>query len=396
MAKQRNAVRAGIFMLVSVALVLFVIIAISGASRFTQSFVTYPVAFTLKDNVGGLQPGDDVRIGGLKVGSVESIQLRTIKSPTGEDTPRVIVYIDLPSRYHIATDADIHVEVGITGPPSVNIDSFGAGPLATSSDYLTGQPDALAILVANLKIASGKLNSDLDRFGSAADSITATGTAASSTLLDVKARVPLAVERYHALVNSAVGMLDTVKQFLGPSSSDFHDTLANLHKISGNVKDKLPPILDKFDLLLTKTNGALDHANGALVDVQKVASNLRDATGTLRSVLVDNQSRLNGIIASLKETGDNLKYASMEIRHSPWRLLYQPKEGEVTNLNTYDSIRQFAQGADNLDDASQALRDILKDPNADPAQVKKLINNLNDSFAKFQQVQSTLWKQISP
>lgn len=100
------------------------------------------------------------------------------------------------------------------------------------------------------------------------------------------------------------------------------------------------------------------------------------------------------MIESLKATSDNLKYASVEIRHSPWRLLYQPKPDEVANLNIYDSVRQFAEGADSLDDAAAALRDALKDPNADPAQVKRLMQHLDDSFAKFQGVQQKLWKDV--
>ena len=103
---------------------------------------------------------------------------------------------------------------------------------------------------------------------------------------------------------------------------------------------------------------------------------------------------MNGIVSSLKATSDNLKYATVEIRHSPWRLLYQPKPGEVANLNIYDSVRQFAEGADSLDNAASALRDVLKDPNADPAQVKRLMQHLNDSFDSFQQIQNKLWNDI--
>ena len=113
-------------------------------------------------------------------------------------------------------------------------------------------------------------------------------------------------------------------------------------------------------------------------------------------MVLDNKSKLDGIIASLKSTSDNLKYASMEIRHSPWRLLYQPKPEEMANLNLYDSVRQFAEGADSLDDAADALKDAVNDRNADPEDVKKLMDELNDSFAKFQSVQQTLWKQINP
>jgi len=189
-------------------------------------------------------------------------------------------------------------------------------------------------------------------------------------------------------------MLDAIRDFFGPSSHDFRQTVANLNRTTGDLRDRLPGILNRLDDLLGNVNVAVNHANSALRDIQSAASNLHYATGSLRSLLTDNQSKLKSIIDSLKATGDNLKYASLEIRHSPWRLLYQPKPGEVANLNIYDSVRQFAQGADSLDDAASALRDALKDPNADPAQVKLLMQYLNDSFSQFQQVQNKLWKDI--
>jgi hypothetical protein len=68
----------------------------------------------------------------------------------------------------------------------------------------------------------------------------------------------------------------------------------------------------------------------------------------------------------------------------------------MANLNTYDTMRQFAEGAESLQDAAGALRDALADKNADPADVKKLMDNLNDTFAKFQAVQAKLFDQVKP
>ena len=100
------------------------------------------------------------------------------------------------------------------------------------------------------------------------------------------------------------------------------------------------------------------------------------------------------MIAALKNTGDNLEAASIEIRHSPWRLLYKPKKGEIDNLNLYDSTRQFASGANDLNDAAAALRDALKDPNLKQADVQKLVDRLDRTFLGFKQVEEALWKQV--
>ena len=73
MAKNRNALGAGIFMVISLAGAIAIVIGIAGSGQFTQHFATHMVSFKLQDNLGGLRKGDDVRLGGLKVGSVENI-----------------------------------------------------------------------------------------------------------------------------------------------------------------------------------------------------------------------------------------------------------------------------------------------------------------------------------
>jgi predicted nucleic acid-binding Zn-ribbon protein len=152
--------------------------------------------------------------------------------------------------------------------------------------------------------------------------------------------------------------------------------------------------LNRLRTILAKLDLSVSRAANAMQDIQATVANTKALTAAARSVIVDNKSKLDGIVTALKATADNLKFTSVEIRHSPWRVLYQPKPGEMANLNTYDSVRQFAESADSLDDAASALRDVLKDKNADPEQVKKLMGRLDDTFAKFQDVEQKLWKDI--
>jgi hypothetical protein len=121
---------------------------------------------------------------------------------------------------------------------------------------------------------------------------------------------------------------------------------------------------------------------------------VRNMTGSANSVITGNKSRLDGMIASLKATGDNLKYASSEIRRSPWRLLYKPPKNEVSNLNIFDSARQFAEGANDLNDAASALRDVMNNKNASPEDVKKMMERVEKSFTNFSEVEKKLWAEV--
>ena len=65
----------------SVVLVILVVIGIKGLSWIKDRSENYLVAFELRTNIGGLRVGDEVRIGGFKVGEVKDILLREDKDP---------------------------------------------------------------------------------------------------------------------------------------------------------------------------------------------------------------------------------------------------------------------------------------------------------------------------
>src|SRR5205814_1579232 len=154
-------------------------------------------------------------------------------------------------------------------------------------------------------------------------------------------------------------------------------------------KEKLPGII-------TKVESSIDGVQKALEDVQKTVANTRDISGSAKTLLAGNRGKLDGVIASVKTTADNLKAASAEIRRSPWRLLYQPKQDELSNLNLYDSARQFAEGANDLNDAAQALRDALKTGGADAKkeEIDRLVERLKTSADNFHGVGQKLWQRV--
>ena len=124
------------------------------------------------------------------------------------------------------------------------------------------------------------------------------------------------------------------------------------------------------------------------------AAHTKDITGSAREILLGNRGKIDEMIASLRSTSENLKGASVEIRRSPWRLLYHPSPGEMANLNLYDSARQFAEGANNLSDAATALRDQMKVQPGDTTETAALVKKLDDSFAHFQEVEQQLWSRV--
>src|SRR5688572_18015697 len=76
MTNERNHFKAGLFILLSIGLIVTVILSIKGIKRIVTPEQERTVSFRLSDDLGGLQVGDEVRLGGYKVGVVKGIEVR--------------------------------------------------------------------------------------------------------------------------------------------------------------------------------------------------------------------------------------------------------------------------------------------------------------------------------
>ncbi|HVT89940.1 MAG TPA: MlaD family protein [Tepidisphaeraceae bacterium] len=396
MAKERNAFKAGIFMVASLITIVVIIVSIKGVGQFVQPNQVGTIRFTLQDDIGGLAAGDDVRIGGAKVGVVRSVDFDAADAAK----PTIAVRYVMPKRFVLHPDAFVQIQSTVTGVSVLNFTSLGTGDVLKEGQDLVGQPAALTALLNSAPEITAVIHdvraNTLPKVNSTIDTYRGTGESATDFVKALRSKLDPIMERYNVVMDTAKAALQNISDVFGDTKADLRTTVANLKDATGTVKDKLPGLMDKVDGLLTKVTAAVDDTGQALQDVKKIAANTRDVSATARSVLVNNRGKIDAMIASLKITGDNLKNATAEVRRSPWRLLYKPSADEMANLNLYDSARQFAEGAGQMNDAATALRDALKDPNIDQARVQTLIEKLDKSFENFNGVEKDLWNQVKP
>jgi len=375
MAKQdRSAFKAGLFIVVAAILGGFIIVGIKGVRTIFTPKTERKVRFALKDDLGGLRVGDDVRLGGYKIGRIEKIDVQGLED--GQQ-PSIAITFTMPTMYPIHNNAYVRVQGTLTGSSWLNIDNLGTGGPMLADAELEGHPAAFTQL--------------FDTLGGAAPDI-------AGLLKDVRTTT---VPKVNNTLDSAGGTLARasemavqIRDLFGDTKTDFRGTVANLNVTTSNLKDKLPALLDHVDVAIVKINDTLDSARGSLEDIKATVANTKDLTGSARSLIVSNRGKFESLISSLKLTGDNLKAASSELRRSPWRLLYKPEPGEMENLTLFDAARQFADGASNVNDASQALRDAAHDPKVSQEQMKKLLEKLDESFAAFRDVEKKLWETV--
>jgi len=401
MPQKRNEFAAGLFILLSIALGSFVYVAIRGAGVSLEARANHVARFDITDDVGGIRPGSEVRLGGVKLGQVSSVKI------DAKSGPIVLVEFNLPARFELKQDAVIDIQTGLTGSVNLNISSLGTGQVATSP--IPGKGSAMNRLFAELASAGGEINQavrdvrqvTLPRMNSALEvapdtvaSIRATAKNADGLITDVRARVEPVIERYNKTTDAATVAMNEVSEFAGGGKADFRQTLANVNKVTGDVKERLPGLLDRATLAIDDVRVAVAQATEALDTVKDVATNAKDATAAARSVLVTNRGRIDEMVKGLRSTSNNLEAASVEIRRSPWRLLYKPTDSEQANLNLYDSARQIATASQRLADATVALRDAAADPDVDSKTVEALLATLNNAFADLKKVEGALWEGV--
>ena len=270
---------------------------------------------------------------------MRDIQIQDADKYVGKPLKVVAVFIDLPTDFTLHKNAVVQIKKDLTGSPAINIVDLGSSQTLAAGEWVIGKPDSLTAFENHL----GDI--DLTKVNPFLDEVTNTVQEVHGTVRDVHGDVPGVIEHYHRIADAAIKLLDDLHDMFGPSTGDYHTTMKNLAATTGTLKEKLPPLADQISALLKNIDNSVTKAGDALTSIQATAVNAKDITQSRRSVIVDNKSKLDSFIANLKTASENLKFATVEIRHSPWRLLYQPKEGEISNLNTYDSVRQFAQGA---------------------------------------------------
>ena len=188
--KDRNAIKAGLFILITIALVIAVIVSISGLDRLWEPTQQRIADFKLSDDLGGLKVGDDIRIGGAKVGEVKSIQI-----DPGND--RIRVAFSMPSKYAVHQDAILRVQGTVTGSSWLNFQSLGTAAPLQQSQPIAGQPSQMSQLLASLGDAAPQITQVLDtvrtqtvpRLNTTLDTFKTTGQNATNLIQHVDKKV---------------------------------------------------------------------------------------------------------------------------------------------------------------------------------------------------------------
>ena len=129
--KQRNNVKAGVFVLLSLILGLVVISVLTNLwETITVKTNRFHASFSVKDGVSTLASGSQVRLGGLSIGSVTTVSPSIVN---GTPISEIDVYFDISADIQLYSNLSLEVHSGLLGSKAwLSINDVGEGDLATS------------------------------------------------------------------------------------------------------------------------------------------------------------------------------------------------------------------------------------------------------------------------
>lgn len=444
MAKQRNAFVAGLFIIVCIVVAFAIVIGIKGLDTFVNPKDTRTVTFTLQDDLSGLNVGDDVRVGGFKVGEVRKIEIvpsddpriaRRVADatrPARADDQVLLVSFSIPKKYPFHEGARVGIQSTVTGQSCLNIDSLGqrSKPELNTQVALVGRPSAFSSLLNTIdeikpKVAGivaqvsdvtvpqingivaavntrtiPSVNASLQQIekttiptvnGALADTRQDIGEILFNVKTNTIPGVNSTLASFHGTADHATQLVDEVRSYVKPVAD-------KVVSVGDSARGMMDQINDVFAESKTDLRGTLANLNAATAGVKQTLPQILDevkmAMATIRGIVQENRPQVSGAVTAVHETADTMKHAMAELRRAPWRLIWRPNPDDEKNLTLFETARQFAEGAADLKAAADQLQLQLNDKNVDKKNVQAMLQKVQRSFENFQGVEKRLWEQV--
>lgn len=375
--RERNNIRAGVFVSISLIACMAVIIALTNvAEAIFHSTTNYVVTFPVSSGVGNLKSGSEVRIGGVRKGKVADViapfdkdgGFRTIGVEFKLDQEitlyeNAIIVVGLPI---IGNDAWLDIpnvgDASAALPPGNSIKGTPSVGLITTlvGSENAGKVDEIVSHVTNFSKFVGGIEQEYhDRYVPIIDNVGLTVTDVKHVVADLRERhwtnwtdavskvlawAAEATATIDTALASATGMFDDARGVIGENRENINKTIASVESASNRINTET---IDQFHALLNSGQKAMDAATPVL-------QSLRDDYPIW-------SADVSHAMANANLASQQLKLMMIEARRAPWKLLYRPTTQEVEHELLYDSVRSFALAAGELRATSEAVKRILAD-----------------------------------
>jgi len=266
MEYRRSEIRAGVFLLLSFAVLVVMVFAVSDIPSLFKKKKQVTVLFLFSD---GIEKDAQVRLSGIKVGKVAKIRVAP------ERADKIELTLDVFSDTVIKGDAKAAIKsLGLVGGKYVELTA------GTPQAPLLG-PEGTIIGEESLKL----------------DDLT-------KVAIDVAGKLRNIATNLDSLLGdpALAKSLKTTVQNLQEVSANIKVMTSSKEEVAQGLKN-LPELLKKLD---------------------ESANNLKALTEKSDKLVGENRKKVDDMVEHFRDMGKNLKDASEEIKQEPWKLLRKP------------------------------------------------------------------------
>lgn len=415
---KRNNTLAGLLVLFSVgAFVLIVVILGGGLEAFGKR--DYTVRFPIETGAEGIEIGSRVTVGGVNVGMVKGRKF----AMSGQTIEGIDVTIAIDKTIPLRQGTIAYLQLPILGGTgSINFSKLGDGTQLAESDLIEGriappgiltstgfgeeQAEALRRIIATAQETTERINDITRRFSDGVvpdvetivgstrehyptwleriDSITDNADKTVARGPQISEELELQVAEFRSFIQETRPLIDENRDRINNAIANFEATSTNTREITEQAStfmDRLNgEISDKAIAILESGRDGLDEARAAITKAD--------------SILGEQRPQIRASLANFRLASDQLRDTLIEVRRSPWRLLYRPDTRELEYELLYDAARAYAGAVTNLRSAAESLEAISASESPDRDDVRALTTEIERAFERYREAEEFFLQQL--
>ena len=216
------------------------------------------------------------------------------------------------------------------------------------------------------------------------DSITTNADETMAKGPDIAGKIESRVDDFEQLV-------EDVRPIIEQNRETIRLALENFNEASENTRDVTAQARDFMDRL----NGEMSDKAVAILDSgQATLDDTREAIAKADSIIGEQRPAIRASLANFRLASEQLRDTLVEVRRSPWRLLYRPDTRELEYELLYDAARSYAGAVTNLRGAAESLEAVSASDAPDSEEVATLVSEVERAFERYRQAEEFFLEQL--
>ena len=385
----RNAVQAGAFVILTIAVTVAVVLVLSGVPEKLRPTHEYVVTFDLREGAAGLELDSPVRIGGRNVGRVTGVTF----DRNGGVVQGVFVTIAIDDDITLYEGASAFLERPLLGSgATLNFESLGdlGAPALAEGALIPGEPQVPQFMAQAGYGATQReqLQSILAR----ADELTVKVDQAVEDVREVIASARERSDNWFDRVDALFGSASQATEEIRAGAEDGRALVLSLQEGVDANRPRVDEMARNLEAASSSAREAVDRFNkqtlalaeDLLIQGRSAAEEARATIARVDREVAERAPEIRRAIANARLASDQLRLTAGEVRRTPWRLLYRPSERELEFELLYDSARTYASAVSDLRAASESLEELRETGAADPDRAARLATHIEGAFQRYE------------